>query len=113
MHILGISDEVTTCECCGKSGLKRTVVISCGDGMKFYGTSCASRSFKTPQDTIKKTAAMFETAVRITKSFGLTAAKIGMTIATSKARQAIESALRSAGFAKTTEEQIDAVLARI
>jgi len=113
MNILGISDEVTTCECCGKSGLKRTVVISCGDGMKFYGTSCASKAFKTPQDTIKKSATMFETAVKITKSYGLTAAKIGMTIAVSKAREAIETALRNAGYKTTTTEQIDAVLARI
>ena len=41
--ILGINDEVTTCECCGKSGLKRTVVLGSDSGELRYGTACAAR----------------------------------------------------------------------
>lgn len=43
--LLGINDDVTTCECCGKSGLKKTVVIELGDcgSMVHYGTQCAAK----------------------------------------------------------------------
>jgi len=41
---LGITDEVTTCECCGKSNLKRTVALDNGGGVVYYGTSCAARA---------------------------------------------------------------------
>ena len=40
--ILGINDEVTTCEDCGKKNLNRTVVILRSDGSVVHvGTSCA------------------------------------------------------------------------
>lgn len=45
MKILGINDDVTTCECCGKSNLKKTVVLELdGGGEVHYGTDCASRA---------------------------------------------------------------------
>lgn len=42
---LGTDDSITTCDCCGKSGLKLTVLIEldCGDVVN-YGTTCASRN---------------------------------------------------------------------
>lgn len=41
--VLGINDDVTTCECCGRSGLKRTVVLSSeSTGIVHYGTDCAA-----------------------------------------------------------------------
>ena len=45
VKLLGINDDVTTCECCGKSGLKKTVVIELGDcgSVVHYGTQCASK----------------------------------------------------------------------
>jgi len=42
-QILGISDEVETCERCGKTNLKRTVVLTDGEGETYVGTECASR----------------------------------------------------------------------
>lgn len=54
MRVLGINDEVTTCECCGKSNLKRTVVLSTGEGEVHYGTECAARALgQSKQDTVK------------------------------------------------------------
>jgi hypothetical protein len=44
MRILGISDDVTTCECCGKSNLKCTVVLTNGEGEVHYGRDCAARA---------------------------------------------------------------------
>jgi hypothetical protein len=42
IKILGISDEVTTCGCCGKSNLKRTVALDIDGGVVYYGTDCAA-----------------------------------------------------------------------
>lgn len=45
MKILGITDETTTCECCGKTNLKKTVVLETEDGGELrYGTDCAARA---------------------------------------------------------------------
>ena len=46
--ILAITDERTTCECCGKSGLKRTVVIEFSSEIRFYGTTCAAKALNFP-----------------------------------------------------------------
>lgn len=42
--VLGKSDEVTTCECCGKSNLKATVVMTDGEQDVRYGRDCAAQS---------------------------------------------------------------------
>jgi len=42
---LGIDDSVTTCDCCGKSGLKSTVVMELENGdIVHYGCVCAARN---------------------------------------------------------------------
>lgn len=41
-RILGLCDTVTTCECCGRTGLKSTVVIGDEMGESYYGSVCAS-----------------------------------------------------------------------
>jgi len=43
-RVLGKNDEVTTCECCGKSNLKLTVVLTDGDREVRYGRDCAARA---------------------------------------------------------------------
>jgi len=43
MRVLGINDDVTTCECCGKTGLKCTVVIERESGEVHYGRQCAAK----------------------------------------------------------------------
>lgn len=42
-RILGICDSVTTCECCGRTNLKRTIVIGSEEGEAYYGSVCASK----------------------------------------------------------------------
>ena len=44
MEILGTTDEVTTCECCGRADLRRTVCLSDG---RHLGTECAARALST------------------------------------------------------------------
>ena len=38
---LGTSNEVTTCECCGKAGLALTVVLEINGAVTHYGRDCA------------------------------------------------------------------------
>jgi hypothetical protein len=42
---LGTTDDVTTCDCCGKKNLKGTVALSINDGdAVFFGCTCAART---------------------------------------------------------------------
>lgn len=41
--ILGITDERTECECCGKSGLKKTVALDKDGIVVYFGTECAAK----------------------------------------------------------------------
>jgi len=54
---LGINDDVDSCDCCGKTGLKRVVWLEDEHGaVTHFGVNCAARalglygSFKTSQD---------------------------------------------------------------
>jgi hypothetical protein len=45
-RFIGITDEITTCDCCGRSNLKSTVMISL-DGESdpvHYGSDCAAKT---------------------------------------------------------------------
>lgn len=43
MKLLGLSDEILTCECCGRTDLKCTMVIeSESGGVVYYGRDCAA-----------------------------------------------------------------------
>lgn len=46
--IVGISDDQDTCECCGKTGLKRVVYLENLDTqcVMAYGTTCAAKTRK-------------------------------------------------------------------
>lgn len=40
--ILGICDDRNTCDCCGKTGLKKTVALDIDGETVFFGTTCAA-----------------------------------------------------------------------
>lgn len=43
MNVKGITDEITSCGCCGKSNLKKTVILEGDDGeILYYGSECAA-----------------------------------------------------------------------
>lgn len=45
MKLLGIRDDVTVCDCCGKSRLKCTVALETAEGATvYYGRDCAARA---------------------------------------------------------------------
>ncbi len=57
-QVMGTTDERTTCDCCGKTGLKATVCLrstETGDDV-FYGVVCAARALKTGSKDIKAAA---------------------------------------------------------
>ena len=65
VKMLGINDEVTTCECCGKTNLKKTVVLSIDGAQVHYGTQCASRAFRFGRGACKLTARKIEQEARL------------------------------------------------
>lgn len=55
LKVLGISDEVTGCECCGRTDLKKTVAIGSGEGdVRYFGTECAARALGTSKKQVEK-----------------------------------------------------------
>jgi hypothetical protein len=46
VKILGITDEVTTCGCCGRNGLKKTIALEIDEVLTHYGTQCAANSLR-------------------------------------------------------------------
>lgn len=51
---LGTCDDVTTCDCCGKKNLKRTVALSIDDGEAvYYGVTCAARALKLDAKVVR------------------------------------------------------------
>jgi hypothetical protein len=54
--ILGISDEVETCEHCGRTNLKRTVCLTNGEGEMYVGTTCAATMLGRRKEWVARTA---------------------------------------------------------
>lgn len=55
--LLGWSDEVTVCDCCGKSNLSGTVGLETEDGtILHYGTTCAGRALRIPGKLVRDRA---------------------------------------------------------
>lgn len=51
--ILGTDDAVNTCDCCGKSNLKSTVIVEVDGEVLHYGSVCATRHTKLTAREIK------------------------------------------------------------
>lgn len=52
--IIGVTDETTVCEHCGKTNLKKVVVLEnleTGEIVR-YGTDCAAKAMKTAKKTV-------------------------------------------------------------
>jgi hypothetical protein len=59
MKALYVTDEIDTCDCCGRTDLKATVAMQLSDGgILHYGRTCAARnSGKTSQQITKEVRA--------------------------------------------------------
>ena len=61
----GTDDSVTTCDCCGKSNLKSTVIIELDNGeIVHYGSVCARRNTGKDRATITREINAHAAAVR-------------------------------------------------
>lgn len=50
MKLLGFTEEITSCDCCGKSDLKGTYAF---DNGVYYGSSCAQKVTNVSSDLLK------------------------------------------------------------
>jgi hypothetical protein len=70
MRAAGTTDEITTCECCGRENLKGTVIMMTVDAdgndiaQSFFGSTCAARAAGRPVAEIDREAAGADKAAR-------------------------------------------------
>ncbi|MCA9546121.1 MAG: hypothetical protein KC613_17070 [Myxococcales bacterium] len=65
-RVEGVTDERGECDCCGRTNLKRTVVLfdfDAGD-FTFYGTSCAARAMGATVEATRRAVVEAERAKR-------------------------------------------------
>lgn len=51
---LGTSDDVTTCDCCGRSDLKSTVALEIEEAVVHFGVTCAAKALKVGVKEIRQ-----------------------------------------------------------
>jgi hypothetical protein len=57
VKFLGTTDDVTTCDCCGRKDLKSTVALSFDDAdPAYYGTTCAAHALRRDAKYVKQQA---------------------------------------------------------
>jgi hypothetical protein len=60
LKTVGVTDEFTSCCCCGKQNLKKTVVMQDSDGnYSFFGTTCAYDASRNHFQSKNKTKKIF------------------------------------------------------
>jgi hypothetical protein len=55
-RMVGITDERDSCDCCGRTNLKRVVVLHDGDDHLFFGSHCAAKLLGKPVGDVKRQA---------------------------------------------------------
>lgn len=98
IKVLGVTDERTECECCGRSGLKRTVALSISDDsdtrVAYYGTDCAHRSLGVSKKVVAEALEASELAAKLTRGIAaLRARQDASSLATRVLRGAMFNAL--------------------
>lgn len=68
VKILGTSDDNTTCDCCGKTHLKKTVVLEINEAVVYYGVDCATRAL-TGSKKNNKVVDTKATAIQLAKKW--------------------------------------------
>lgn len=70
MKIIAITDETSTCECCGKTNLKKVIVMQTEDGsIVRYGTDCAAKAQGKKSAAVKVEVETAELAQRMLAKF--------------------------------------------
>lgn len=63
--ILGTTDSITACERCGRSDLKKTVVLNIEGEIVHYGTECASKTLGQSAKEVREGVKVVENQARI------------------------------------------------
>lgn len=69
MILLGTTEDVTTCDCCGKSELKKTIAFDNGGITVYYGVVCASKETGKSTDEIKSGIKQIENETKVDNLF--------------------------------------------
>src|SRR5689334_13440192 len=51
--VLGFTDEITTCACCGKSNLKGTYAVEVDGTLTYFGSTCAFKKHGVTKPEMK------------------------------------------------------------
>jgi hypothetical protein len=68
-RIIGFTDSVTECECCGKTDLKGTFCLEIDGVELYYGSTCAFKSHGLTTDEQKMMKARFSSRQKAEKQF--------------------------------------------
>jgi hypothetical protein len=55
-RLVGVTDERDSCDCCGRTDLKRVVVLHDGDDHVFFGSHCTARLLGKPVGDVNREA---------------------------------------------------------
>ena len=68
MKILGFTEEINNCDCCGKSELKGTVAINFDGDIKYFGRTCATKQGALKNE-IEKAVKSNESVIKFVNAF--------------------------------------------
>jgi hypothetical protein len=66
--IIAFTDSITTCECCGKSGLKGTYCVEIDGVELYYGSTCAKKEHGITDEAQKEAIVSFKAEIKKEKA---------------------------------------------
>jgi len=68
-RVLGTTEEVTSCDCCGRANLQQTVALEClyTAALVYFGTTCAARANRWSPNRVTRTADSADAAIGLRK----------------------------------------------
>lgn len=69
--VLGINDEQTSCDHCGRKNLKKTVILEMSGEIVRYGVACAARALGVKSTVVETTASAVEYARKLSSKYDL------------------------------------------
>ena len=102
--IHGTTDDITTCDCCGRTSLKQTVALEVTEGhdagdVRFFGTHCAARAMGRPRseaELIAKRAKARQQALPVIQAIESNL-ECGLTVAKTAGRSAARGLMINGG----------------
>lgn len=80
-RVIGTTDEITSCDCCGRRDLRSTVALAdteSGD-VVHYGVTCAARAMRQDVAQVRRQVSAADTASRLAREAEAMAASVART----------------------------------